>query len=845
MAKKVFISYSHVDEQLKESLEDHLAIMRRNEIISDWNDRKITPGQDWANEISSNLEESDIILFLISSSFLASDYCIDIEAKRAIELHKEGKAKLIPIIVRSCDWKDFDFGKFQALPKDAKPIKKWDDEDDAWLDVISGLKKHINDFEISQKKSLIIKNDDIRPTDKQSTWIDDTEIVLVHRKADRVKLTDIYVLPDIEFDREVNNDDIEIESSSIFFKEKNHYLIFGDEQQGKTALLKFSFQELLKSGYLPIYLDAKNIKTAEIEKILDSKSKEQYNNLSIDSEIFSSQSILLIDNLDQINLNPRYRDIFINEIRERFDWLIITCHSSYNYIYAEIAGLREFECATLLGFGNYKREELVKKWISLGVEESIEERDLYSECDELKAQLNNVIKKNIVPPKPIYILMLVQMFEAYARQNLELTSYGHCYQQLIYTAFEKAGIKPKEYEKYLNVLTEISWCIFKNNNGLNAKQIDDFFREYEQKYLSIDGHDIIENLISHFILKEENYIVDFKYPYIYYFFVGKKFAEGFSESSEIKKDVRALLENLHREDYANILIFITHHTKDSWVLSEIKTVLSSLFETNEVATLQKDQLHFMDEFIKSIPELVLEQREIQKEREQYNKNLDDIQRKQNDDDFIEGPDLLANINKTFKGMEVAGQIIRNRHATLTRVNLLELAKSGASTGLRFLDYFIKISDSSKNEIIKFIEAQLAENPNLSNSELQDYAKSAYMHLTYGVVNGVVKKIASSIGSKEAEEIYASLEEKEHTPAFTLIKQSIEFQFKRIVNIQSVEETIEKLKNNPVCLRILKEMVIQHTYMFPVDYKVKQQLAERLNISVKGQRYMDLKKTGKG
>ena len=98
-------------------------------------------------------------------------------------------------------------------------------------------------------------------------------------------------------------------------------------------------------------------------------------------------------------------DIFINEIRQKFDWLIITCHGSYSYIYAEVPGLREFECATLLGFGNYKREELVKKWISLGVEESIEEKDLYSECDELKAQLNNVIKKNIVPPKPIYILI--------------------------------------------------------------------------------------------------------------------------------------------------------------------------------------------------------------------------------------------------------------------------------------------------------------------------------------------------------------------------------------------------------------------------------------------------------
>ena len=93
--------------------------------------------------------------------------------------------------------------------------------------------------------------------------------------------------------------------------------------------------------------------------------------------------------------------------------------------------------------------------------------------------------------------------------------------------------------------------------------------------------------------------------------------------------------------------------------------------------------------------------------------------------------------------------------------------------LRFLKYFIAISDVAKNEIVKVISTHLLENPELSNDEVEKYAENAYLHLTYGVINSVVRKIATSVGSKEAMEIYRSIEEKESTPAMLLLKQSIE------------------------------------------------------------------------
>lgn len=292
------------------------------------------------------------------------------------------------------------------------------------------------------------------------------------------------------------------------------------------------------------------------------------------------------------------------------------------------------------------------------------------------------------------------------------------------------------------------------------------------------------------------------------------------------------------------MVFVTHHTKDAWVLNEIQTALDQLFSEHPVATLSRDELSFMDDFISRIPQLVIEQREIREERAKVNSKLDKNENLQSSDE-AEPIDILANINRAFKGMEIAGQIIRSRHATLTRSALYDLASNGISTGLRFLEFFIKLSDIAKSEVIKFIAIKIGENPSLSDIEVQDYAKDIFLHMTFGVINGIVKKIASSIGSNEAAEIYSNILSSTNTPALTLVNQAIELQFTRRINTSSVNATKSQLENNPVCTRILTEMVIQHTYMFPVSYKDKQKLAELLNISVKGQRILDLQKDGKG
>ena len=148
---KVFFSYSHRDEALRDELEKHLSILRRQGFIETWHDRRIGAGAELVHEISQNLETADVILLLVSSDFLASDYCYDVEMKRAMERHNAGEARVIPVILRPCDWHDAHFGKLLASPPDGKPVTRFPTLDDAFVLVVAEIKQALRQMEHAKK----------------------------------------------------------------------------------------------------------------------------------------------------------------------------------------------------------------------------------------------------------------------------------------------------------------------------------------------------------------------------------------------------------------------------------------------------------------------------------------------------------------------------------------------------------------------------------------------------------------------------------------------------------------------------------------------------------------------
>lgn len=136
----LFFSYSHKDEELRNELEVHLSMLKRQGLIRAWHDRRIGAGTNVHTSISEELESADIVLLLISASFLASDYCYDNEMSRALERHRQGTARVIPVILHPCDWLSSPFGELRATPLDGKPVSMFANQAEALTQIAKDIR---------------------------------------------------------------------------------------------------------------------------------------------------------------------------------------------------------------------------------------------------------------------------------------------------------------------------------------------------------------------------------------------------------------------------------------------------------------------------------------------------------------------------------------------------------------------------------------------------------------------------------------------------------------------------------------------------------------------------------
>jgi len=154
---KVFISYARADQELCKKLEDHLSPLQYSGQITIWQDQEIPVGANWEDQINTHLNDADLILLLISASFIASKYCWNKEVQIALERHKAGRARVIPVILKPTDWQNTPLGQLQALPAEAKPVTQWSDQDAALDNVVRGIRSVVESLRstLQDRKSVV------------------------------------------------------------------------------------------------------------------------------------------------------------------------------------------------------------------------------------------------------------------------------------------------------------------------------------------------------------------------------------------------------------------------------------------------------------------------------------------------------------------------------------------------------------------------------------------------------------------------------------------------------------------------------------------------------------------
>lgn len=142
---EIFLSYAHEDTDIMNKLRTHLSPLVRKGLATVWYDRDIQPGEEWAPAINRHLRTAEIILFLVSVDFISSEYCYKIEMQEALDRHERNETCVIPVLMRPVDdWQHTPFGKIQAIPRNGKPIRSWNDKDEALAQVAREIRTVID-----------------------------------------------------------------------------------------------------------------------------------------------------------------------------------------------------------------------------------------------------------------------------------------------------------------------------------------------------------------------------------------------------------------------------------------------------------------------------------------------------------------------------------------------------------------------------------------------------------------------------------------------------------------------------------------------------------------------------
>ena len=838
----VFISYSHKNQDEKVEFLTHLSPLKDLYPINIWEDQKIIPGEDYQKEINANIENSDIILLLISADYFNSDACKK-EKDYAIRLKKQKNIWVIPVILSACAWQDDEeISSMLALPTDGQEISKFDDKNTAWMDVYTGLKRVID-------KVLIIRK--MKTSSEHSGFLENTELLSKsHTKKEKIILKDIFVFPEVS---EYNYDESithkkpkDIEQVMKKFYDYRKICIAGENQSGKTTICKKFWIYLREQNYVPIYVfDEEKSFQGKIENRIKKSFQKQYDtDINID-EIDKDKIVLLIDDFhfarDKNSIGLDLKS-YCNQI------LIVDDIFNLNFRSEELT--KSFKRFKLNEFTPSRRDALIRKWLQLtdGDPTTTSVNNDYADIDRttelVNSALGKVLGKGIMPAYPFFILMLISIGETLSKPlEHEITSQGHCYQALIYNYLRKENVKNNEIDTYINFLTQLASYIYeKQELKLSPDNFDVFMNLYKDKYnLPVSEKVLLSNLHKTKIFSKDsigNY--SFCYSYIYFFFVAKYLANNLADNLGNSKDkIRTIISNLHKDDNAYIAAFVSHHSESIFLLNEIVKISSKLFQDYKPSKLDRQQLHFFDQQIDVItrasfpkyltnPEL---------ERKDRLKVEDELEQDKNDKDMSDDPSqLILELRRGIKTVEVMGMIIKNRAGSLETQKLESIFESAMQVHLRLMTSFIEIIKKKETQqiVIDFIGNQIEllakhQDKPLNSQEMHKLSRLIFWNLNFRFLYGFINKTIHSLGSSQLTKIIRSVCERENTPVSCLIMHGIFMWYNKNLQTDEIVNKVDSHNFSKVARAIAEHQIVNHCRLHQINYKDRQKIEEKLKI----------------
>jgi hypothetical protein len=461
-----------------------------------------------------------------------------------------------------------------------------------------------------------------------------------------------------------------------------------------------------------------------------------------------------------------------------------------------------------------------------------------------------VLGRRLLPSHPIFVLTLLQILETGQTPKTVTGSYGYIYETLIASALAKAG-GAETLDTKFTYLSRLAYRMFKDGRRwLSEDTLAEIATQYFDEYRVRVSSQISTELLDSHVLIETTKGREFRYSYLYYFFVAKYLQENIHEDGDpagIRLELSGLSSRLYNEDATNILMFYVYLTKDTVLIRQVVENAQTIFAEEAQCDFKNDvqfvatpnaapKVAFVETAKPAIREKYLQQLDDAEERAKKNE-MTGSARAEDDEKTIRS--LGGQLNAGTKTLGVVGQILRNFPGSLRGEMKKQMARESYRLGLRILGVTCrKMAQAAEGAKARLTEGQ----ENVLGSGTKEEREARLNRFLFYLVTllgfGMIKTVSQAVGSGQLKEIYKDLIETDTSVGFALIDLSVRLDHLRPFPEELLISLYKKSRGNEYVRSLIRAFAVEHMYLYPCKQSVIQKVCSNLDIEQKKARLLD-------
>ena len=701
------------------------------------------------------------------------------------------------------------------------------------------------------KRNRLCGRAEFAPSDAFRRFLDDPAVNLSHPAKDRITLSDIFVWPDFREISYTKKSKPLISAKSFLdrLKSSKRILLCGPDRSGKTALCKQLVEVLRTDAIVPVYVQCaeSSLGPDHAVAIIESTFAKQYSrdDLTAYRQLPASRRAVILDGVHVLRLSRAAKIQMLTKLSQHAEYLILTADDMAQHVedlvYSKesLASTVDFRPFELTQFGHIQRYTLVEKWLCIGVTAAEGRARVGLEWPLIARTIDTVIGKNFVPAFPVFILAILQTREAARPIDVRASTYGYFYERFVHDALT-AGAKDGDPVTKREYLARLAWSMYeKRDRSIGEGALRAFHAQYESvMQVRLPFVPFYRELLSADILSEEaNYYV-FKHDYMYYYFAASYISDRMGDAA-VRQAVTEMSLSLHVEEFAYIMLFLAHLSRDPHVIDTMLARARSLYANIQPAELN-DDVTFMGDGTGEIvigyvdDDVTITRRKLLARRDEYEECPAESNDIDLDDDATEpgsdGLDAVLKMNTAFKTLQILGQVLKNFAGAMEGPAKLQVASECYLLGLRVLGAAIGFMRDNEDAVYTHMFQILKrECPDCRESTLLRKAEGAVFYFGQLFSYGIIKILSNALGSEKLLLTYESIGEKFPTPVVGLVNLSLSLDNSTAIPEKAVLALHKEHRKRPLVKSLLRQLVVQHFDLFDVHVITKQRICSKLEI----------------